>query len=181
MRLLGRHGRALAVGDALVHRQGRGLAAQCDVGCLGRVDGPGVEEVQFGPGRWIEGQVGFVRQAGELVLGREAGDVIGRTHRVADGLGREVRGAGIAAALAKVDRDAQRLVAVALDVLQLAQARRYRQPAALRHLGAGIAGAHLFRLGEGVFDPLLELFGAVGETGLSLRHETADVSSERPS
>jgi hypothetical protein len=130
-----------------------------------------VEEIQLRPLRRIEREVGLVRQAGELVLGREAGDVVGRAHGVADGLRREVRRAGIAAALAQVDRDAERLVAVALDVLQLPQACRHRQAAALGHLGPGVAGTELLRLGKRVFYPLLELFGAVGETVLGLGHE----------
>mmetsp|Transcript_39161 Transcript_39161/g.91872 ORF Transcript_39161/g.91872 Transcript_39161/m.91872 type:complete len:297 (+) Transcript_39161:1012-1902(+) len=171
MRLLGRHGRAFAVGHALVHRQRGGLAAQSDLGRLSRIDGPGMEEVELGPHRRVQREVGRVRQAGELVLGGEACDVIGSTHRVADGLGRKVGRAGIAAALAEVDGHAERLVAIALDVLELAQPRGDRQPAAFRHLGTGIAGAQSFRLGKRVFDPLLELFGAVGETVLGLGHE----------
>ena len=64
------------------------------------------------------GEVVRVGQAGGRILGGEAGDVVGRAHRLLDRGAREVGGAGVAAPLADVDRDAERLVAVALDVLE---------------------------------------------------------------
>jgi hypothetical protein len=124
-------------------------------GLLG-VDGPGVEQVQVARPRG-RGQVVGIGQAGGRVFGGEAGDVVGRLHRLAQRRGGEVRGAGVAAALAQVDAHAQRLVAVALDVLEFALAHRHRQAHAFGDLGAGVAGAQLAGQGQGVFDDLLEL------------------------
>ena len=59
---------------------------------------------------------------------------------------REVGRARVAAPLADVDRDADRLVAVALDVLGLALAHRHRQADAFGDLGDGVARAE--RLGR---------------------------------
>ncbi len=143
MALLRRHARAFAVADALVHREGGALAGQRHLGRLLAGDGPGVEQVQVAL-LIHRGHVGLVGQAGHRILGGEAGDVVGRLHRALDRGGREVRGAGVAAPLADVDRHAQRLVAVALHRLQLALAHAHAQARALRGLGAGIAGAQLF-------------------------------------
>jgi hypothetical protein len=88
------------------------------------------------------------------ILGGMAGDGAGRLHGALHRFARQVRGAGIAAALAEVDRDAQALVAVVLDGLHLAAPHGDR----LAHGGgdfdfgvAGAAGArHLDRMGSHV-------------------------------
>jgi len=122
-----------------------------------------VEQIQIRPLTGIERQVLRVRQTGHRVLGREAGNVEGGTHRVLQGLGREIRGAGIAAALPQIDRDAERLVAIALHVLQLPHAGGDRKAAAFRDLGTGIAGAQAFGFRKHVFNQLLELVDPVCE------------------
>ena len=103
---------------------------------------------------------------GGRVLRGEAGDVVGRAHRLLQRRTREVGGAGIASALADVDRHAQRLVAVALDVLDLAQAHRHRQAAALRGFHRRIARAELACEGERVLHQVLELFAALREAAV---------------
>ena len=70
----------------------------------------------------------------------------------------------MAAALAKVDADAQRLVTVALDVLQLAQARRHRQPCPLADLGDRVTGAAFARQLQRALDKLLEVGAGMGES-----------------
>ena len=110
-----------------------------------RVDGPGMEQVEVARQRLAERQVVGVGQAGGRVFGGEARDVVGGAHRLLERRAREIGGARVAAALADVDRDADRLVAVALDVFDLALAHRDRQPGAFRHLDAGIARAELLR------------------------------------
>src|SRR5439155_19320040 len=97
--------------------------------------------------------------------GGEAGDVVGGTHRLLERGSREVRCARVAAALADVDRHTHRLVAVALDVLDLALAHRYRQPHAFGDFDAGVARAERLGERERVFDQLLEALARVGEAG----------------
>lgn len=84
-----------------------------------------------------------VGQAGHRVFGREAGDVVGGLRRLLDGLAGKVGGAGIAPAVADVDGDTERLVAVALHRFELALAHADRQAAAFGGLGPGVGGPEL--------------------------------------
>ncbi|MCY1233114.1 hypothetical protein D9M72_456360 [compost metagenome] len=156
--MLRRHAGAVAVADAWRHREGGGLGPGGDVdGALG-VQRPGVEQFQV---LWRAFQQFFLGQAGAIVLGREAGDVVGGLGSGAQRGRREVRGAGIAAALADHDRDPDHLVAVLLDGFHLPLAHRYRQAAAFGDLRGGVGrpkfacnaqhiGGHLAELGLGV-------------------------------
>ena len=110
------------------------------------VDRPGMEQVEVAPRGCVVGQVGFVGQAGGRIFGGEAGDVVRGAHRLLERGAREVGRARVAAPLADVDGHADRLVAVALDVLGLALAHRDRQPDAFRDLGGRVARAE--RLGD---------------------------------
>ena len=100
--------------------------------------------------------IGAVGQAGKRVFGREAGDVVGGLHGLLDGGFGEVRGAGIAPALAQIDGHAQRLVAVALHGLQLALAHADRQAAALGSLGARIRRPQLLGMLQSLVHQPLE-------------------------
>ena len=93
------------------------------------------------------------------------GDVEGGLHGLANGRGGEVGGAGVAPALAEVHAHAQRLVAVALDVLEFAQTHRHRKAHALGHLDAGIGGSKAAGMGQGVLDHLLEGLAGICKTG----------------
>ncbi len=131
------------------------------------VDGPGVEQVKVARCDSCGRHVRLVWQAGCGVFGRETRDVVGGPDGLLDRRAREVGCAGIAPALAGVDRDTQRLVAIALDILQLTDAHRYRQTHTFGDFGSGITCAEAPRDGQGVIDSLLELCDRVGETGRS--------------
>ena len=167
MRLLGTHAGTLGIGDAPIGAERRRFAAQRQRSRRLGIDGPGMEQVEVALGRSGAGQVGRVGQAGRRVLGREARNVVGRLHRLLDRRARKVRRAGIATALADIDGDAERLVAIALDVLEFAHARRHRQAHPFRHLGAGIAGTGAAAHRQRVFDDLPELVAGVGKAGVS--------------
>lgn len=166
MGLLGRHRGTFAVGDALVGLEGRGLGGARDVRGLLAGDGPGVEQIQVTLGFRQSHHVVRVGQAGRRVFRREAGNVVGRLHGLRDGRRGKVGGAGIAAPLTQIDRDAQGLVAVALDVLQLALAHRDRQATALGDFGARGAGANLPGVVQGLVHQALEGGAAVAEAAL---------------
>ncbi len=135
VRLLRRDAGALGIGDARVDRERRRLAARGDRDRRLGVDRPGVEEVEVAAGGAGVGEVLGIGQAGGGVLGGEAGDVVGGAHGLLERRRREVGAARVAAPLADIDGDADRLVAVALDVLGLALAHRDRQPDAFGDLG----------------------------------------------
>ena len=124
-----------------------------------------MEQVQVALGGAARGQVFGIGQAGGGVFGGEAGDVVGGANGLFERGGREIGGAGVAPALAQVDRDANGFVAVALDVFKLALAHRHRQAHAFGDLGGGIGGPQLLGQAQGVFDQLLELIARVGEAG----------------
>ncbi len=124
-------------------------------------DVPGVEQVQIGP---LVGHVLLVGQTRHRVFGREAGDVVGGLNRLAHRSGGEVRGRGIAALVAQVHRHAQRLVAVALHVFQLALAHRNAQARALRHLGPRVHRTQLARMAQRQIGQLLKLASRVLKT-----------------
>ena len=85
--------------------------------------------------------VSGIGQRSKRILRGKPGNVIGRLNGLLDCRSREVRGAGIASALADKDRDAQRFVAVSLYVFELAFAYRDTQATALGGLSGGVAGA----------------------------------------
>jgi hypothetical protein len=107
--------------------------------------------------------VAVVGQAGGFVFRREAGDVVGRFHGLLDGGFGEIAGGGIAALFADVNRDAQRLVAVAFHVFQLAFTHADRQAAAFGSFGRGIRGAQFFGVGQSGVDEFFEKIAVVAE------------------
>ena len=76
-----------------------------------------------------------------IVIGGVARDRACRFHGALDRLRRKVGGARVAAALAEIDRDAEALVAVVLDGLDLAAAHRHRLAYRGRDFDLGIARA----------------------------------------
>jgi hypothetical protein len=58
-----------------------------------------MEQIQILLRHLDSGEVALVGQAGSGILGGEAGDVVRSAHRLLKGCGREIRGAGVAAAL----------------------------------------------------------------------------------
>ena len=158
VRLLGRHTRAFAVGDLLAGGKRRRFAFKGNAQSLFRRERPGVEQVQVGP---LVGNVFGVGQTGKRVLGSEARNVVGGLHRLLDGGLRKVRRGRVAPAAADVHRHAQRLVAVALHVLQLALAHRDAQAAALGGIGTGIAGTQLSGMCQGGVHQLFKTASAV--------------------
>ena len=163
MALLGRHRRAFAVGDAAAGLEGSGLALKGQFGRLLAADSPRVEQVQLAR---LGFDVALVGQARHRVFGGEAGDVISSLHGALDGGLRKVRRAGVATAVPHVDRHAQRLVAVALHVFQLALAHRHREATALGGFGARISGAQLFGVRQGAVDQMFKKLAAVAETAV---------------
>ena len=163
MRLLGRDSGTLGIGDAAVSREGSTLATARDLGRLGRIDQPRVKKVEVARRRVAAGHVGHVRQTCGRVLGGEARDVECGPHRLLERGARIVRRARVAAPLPEVDRDAQRLVTIALDVFEVALAHRHRQPGALGHFNAGVARAQAARESERILDQLLEGLARVGK------------------
>ena len=169
MRLLGRYRGALAVGYALVDRQGRSFTFQCNLRGTRTVQAPGIEQLQIPAALWFRADIRGVRKAGKRVFGRKSGDVIGCAHGLPDGGIGEIRSAGVAPALAAVHGDAQTLVAVALDVFQSAVAHRHAQTAGLRHLGCGIGGAKFVGGLQGGIHAGLKKCTAVGKALQRLR------------
>ena len=106
-----------------------------------------MEEVQVG--RRAAKQTIGVRQTRGIVLGGVDRDGAGGLDRALDGFARQVRGARVAAALAEVHGDAQALVAVVLDGLDLPAAHGDRLPDRRGHFDLGIARAPLPCVVEG--------------------------------
>jgi hypothetical protein len=75
----------------------------------------------------------------------------------------------VAALLADVDGDADALVAVVFDRLDLALAHRDGLPGALAHLGLGRARPALRGVVEHVLRELAQLVGAIGKMGIGHR------------
>ena len=163
--LLGRYGRAVAVGDAAAGFEGRCFALQSQLGGLFAVDAPRVKQIQIAVVRF---DVGFVGQTGGRVFGGEAGDVIGRLHCALDRCLRKVGRAGIAPAVVQVHGHAQRLVAVALHVFQLALAHADRQAATFRRFSARVGRAQLFGVVQGDVDQLFKMVTRVAEAVVGL-------------
>jgi len=104
MALLGRHGRAFAVGDAATGFEGGSFAFQREFGCGFAAHRPGVKQVEFARLRL---DVHLIGQARSGVFCGKAGNVVGRLHRALDRRLRKVRGAGIAPAVPHIHRHAQ--------------------------------------------------------------------------
>lgn len=113
MALLGRHRSTFTVGDTGVGLQSSGFTAQCQMRSLFAGDGPRMKQIQIA--RLLGNQI-FFRQSGHGVFGGEAGNIESRLNRAFDCSFGKVGGAGIAPAMTDIHRDAQRFVAVALDV-----------------------------------------------------------------
>jgi hypothetical protein len=163
VRLLRRDPGTFRIGDAAIDLERCGLALERQRDRRLGVDGPGVEQVEVAFRRCTGGEAVGVGQAGGAVLGGEAGNVPGGADRLLDGRRREVGAAGIAAALPRVDGDADRLVAVALDVLGLALAHRHRQAYAFGRFGDCIARPQCLGRRERAFDEVTEPFARIGE------------------
>lgn len=121
-----------------------------------------MKEIQIGV---AVGDVLLVWQAGHRIFGREAGNVVSRLNRLANGVRPEIGGGGIAATLPQVNRHAQRLVPVALHVFELALANRHTQSGTFRHLHPGITGTQLSGMGQGQVGQRLELLGVILKSG----------------
>jgi hypothetical protein len=166
MTLLGRNASAFTVGDALVGRERGFFAFERQLGRLFAGDSPREEQVEF---RLLFDDVVFVRQSAHRVFGSKAGDVVSRLHRPRDSRFGEVGRARIAAPVPDVDRDAERLVAVALDVFELALAHRDAQAAAFGRLGTGVGRAELFGMRQSCVDQVFKERAGVGEAGVGAR------------
>ncbi len=162
MGLLGRNGGSLGIADQRAGIEGGLLAAAGSLDRLLDAQRPRVVEVEIGA---IPGHQCRVGQAGAIVLGGEAGDIERGLDRFAQGLRREVGGAGVALALAGIDRDADALVAIELDGFHLVAAHRHRLPEAFRDID--FAGRRPLVAGvlEHVLGELLQGGESVGKCG----------------
>ena len=140
---------ALGVDDALVEAEGGRL------GGLRHRDRPldrhvpGMEEIEVAARARDELGIG---EPGGLVGRGEARDRERGSDRVFDGFRREIGGARVAVLLADVHADAEALVAVVLDGLDLAAPDGDALAVAFRDLGLGLARAALARALERVGD-----------------------------
>ncbi len=112
--------------------------------------------------------VPLVRQAGGVVVCREFGDVVGGLDGLLDRRFGKITGGRVAAFFTDVNRDAQRLVPVALDVFQLALAHADRQAAAFGGFGSGIAGTELFGMRQGGVHQTFKNFTRIAEAFFGL-------------
>ena len=85
LRLLRRHGSAFAVGDALVHAQGSGLALHRQLRRLLAAHGPGVKQIERARAVSDRRDIFLIGQSGKRVFGGKARYVISRTHGLRDG------------------------------------------------------------------------------------------------
>ena len=93
--------------------------------------------------------VTLCRQSGCFIFCCEAGNVVGRFHRLLDSCLRKIAGGSIATLLPYIDGNTQRFVAVAFDIFKLALAHTDRQAAAFRGLGSGVGGTEFFGMCQG--------------------------------
>ena len=165
MALLRRHARAFAVGDQAACAQRGGFALQRQPGRVFGRDGPGVKQIER---RVLAGNVLLVGQAGSLVFGGEAGDVVSGLHRLRNRRFGKIAGGRVAALFANIHRDAQRLVAVTLDRFEFALAHAHRQAAAFGGFGGGVGRAQLFGVAQRGIDQVFKKVAVVAETGFRL-------------
>ena len=76
---------------------------------------------------------------------------------------REIAGSGISPLLPNVDGDAQRLVAVALDVFKLALTHTNRQATALGRLSSGVGSTQFFSVRQCRVHQIFKKITAVAE------------------
>ncbi|AMP09210.1 peptidase U62 modulator of DNA gyrase domain protein [Collimonas arenae] len=168
VRLLGIDAGAFAVGDALVDGKCCRFATFCQFDSFFCSDQPRRAQLQI---QRIHFQSINIRQAGAIVFGGEAGDVVCRFDRVLQRFGREIGGAGIAAPgmafLSQVHGDAHALVLILLDGLDATLAHPYRQPAAFADLDRGARGPFFPRITQNVLRKLLQLLLAMNEYGVA--------------
>lgn len=174
VRLLRRHPRAFAVGDASVGRKRRILAAQGQLHGLFARHGPWMKQIQIDPARRWRRDIGLVRQPGHRILGREAGDIVGSLNGLFDRRSGKIRCARIATPLSDIHGHREPLVAVALDVLQFPLAHRDAQAERFRCFGRRIGSAQFAGMPERGIHEFFEKGAAVTEaavcTGLVLFH-----------
>ena len=111
----------------------------------------------------------LISQAGVIITGGKTRNGDGRIDRGAYRLRRKIRGTGVTATLAEIHRNANALVAVVFDRLDLAATHRHRLPDALRNLGLGSTrtlGARVLEYVGGDFTQL-RLFVRQCRTGRS--------------
>ena len=149
MRLLGGDVRAFRIFDHRADIEGGFFAAAGDLDCLFHRHAPGVIELRVGE---LLGQQVLFRQTSEGVGGGEAGDRNRRIHRGFHCCAGKIGGAGVAALLAQIHRDAQPLVAVVFNGFHFAVTHANGLAKAFRDVdlsGRGAAGAgvieHLLR------------------------------------
>ena len=152
--LMGAEAGTVGIADALVGGEGCRLAGQGQFHRLFRRNRPGVIEVQV---RQFARHQRGVGEAGAIVFRGMLGDGQGCRHRLADRRLAARRGAGRALALADVQGDAEALVAVELDRLDLALADRGGQALLHRHRHFTGAGALAARLGDDLLDLRLQV------------------------
>ena len=114
--------------------------------------------------------VSSIGQRSKRILRGKTGNVISRLDGLLDRRSREVRGVGIASALADIDRDAQRFVAVSLYVFELAFAYRDTQATALGGFSGGVAGADFFGMRKGAVNQIFKERTAVAKATASAEH-----------
>jgi len=175
MRLLGRHRRAFRILDQGTGGKRRLLAAAGDVNCRFHGQRPRMMQIQF---RAIAGHQGGIGQPGTIVLGGEAGDLERCFNRVAQGLRRKIRGAGVALALPGIDGNADALVAIEFDGFNLVAAHRHRLPEALRDIDLASARALVAGVFEDILGQLLQGGVSVGKSGGISGHRVASERKE---
>ena len=117
----------------------------------------------------MTGQVGFIGQARCGVFCGEAGDIKRGAHSLLQRSARKIGRAGVAPALSRIDRDAQRFVAIALNVFHGPQTRRDRQTYAFRGFSRSVGRAEFAGKGQRIVHELREPVGRVGKAAVRLR------------
>ena len=170
LRLLGGHAAPFRIADQRRGCEGRLFAAPGQRDRFIHGQRPRMVQIQV----WaVAGHQRGVGKAGAVVLGREAGNRKRRLDRFAQRLRREVGSTGISLALAGVDGDADALVAVEFDGLDLVAAHRNRLPEAFGHIDLAGRGPLVAGMLEHIRGQLLEGSEGIGENG-GFRHGGSD-------
>ena len=167
MRLLRRHRSAFGIADQRADLEGRLLATARRLDGILNGQRPRMIQIQIGN---ILGQQRRVGQAGTVVRGREAGDVERRLDRLAQGLRREVGSAGVALALAGIDGNADALVAVEFDGLDLVATHPDRLAETFGNIDFAGGRALVAGMFEHILSQLLQGRKGIGKAG-DFRHE----------
>src|SRR4051812_29936646 len=177
LRLLRRDRRALGVADHRRSGERRVLAALGELDRLFGAERPRVEKIEI-LGRFCQ-QFRF-RQACAVILCGVTRNRQGRIHRLLERRARKVGGTGMAApdfrALAEVDGDADRAVAIVLDSVGLAFTHRHREAVGFRHLAVATAGAGALGAPNYLLRHVAKLCGVEREP-VALRHGGAIITS----